>query len=341
MTMSLPPQDRIQKILIVGHSNIGDIATDSLFLKPLRRAYPKAQIHFMTSPRARELLSCYKGIDREIILDKRGEHKGFWGRIKFHRELAREKYDLMIVLVKTYMHIFLRPPYVWDVRRICADDYKNKSIHPLDVYMKFMRQVGLPIEKIEFDFNLQGEEAFCEKFLSDRGVKREDVIVGILPLAAWGLKNWPIKKWNALAAELKASGIKTIAFGKTSGDFVGQEVLDHISPQIISAIDKLSLKQTVALIERCRIFIGPDSSLLHLASNLNVETIGLYGPTPPDYVYPYFHRNNLIIAKPVPAKYTCFKDPYSCVCKSEPMPSPCMDSITVEEVLKALLGKII
>lgn len=339
----LPPQKAVRKILILAHSNIGDIATDSLLLKPLKRQYPDAKIYFLTSARAKEIAACYSGVDEFIIIDKKSAHKGFLGRWRLHRQLAREKFDLGIALIKTFEHIFLRPRFVWDVRRKFSFYYKHKAMHPIDIYLKFLKSAGLPLEEPWFDFNLAGEEAFCDSFLKSKGVLSQDTLVGILPLAAWGIKNWPIKKFNELAVRLeKESGLKTIAFGKTGGDkdFIGRDVLENILPSIILAINQTTLKQSLALIRKCKFFIGPDSSLLHVASNLKVETIGLYGPTPPDYVYPYFHRSNLIVAKGFSSRYICSKNPYACACKEEGLPSPCMDSIRVEDVFNMLQGKL-
>ena len=116
--------------------------------------------------------------------------------------------------------------------------------------------------------------------------------------------------------------------------------MSEISSDIISAIDKTTLRQALSLIACCDLFVGPDSSLLHVASCLKVVSIGLYGPTPVDYIYPYFHRQNVIMAQEVPDGMSCLTDPLSCVCRKTPQPSACMENISVEEVLRAVRQKL-
>ncbi|UCC95699.1 MAG: glycosyltransferase family 9 protein [Candidatus Omnitrophota bacterium] len=333
------PRD-IQKILIIAHSNIGDISYDVTFLGPLRKHFPGATIFVLTSPRAKEFFDCYGGIGKVIIFDKHKRDRGFFGRIRFHNMLKREKFDLVITLKDTFEHTFLNVPYTWNVQRIFKRDFKGKKIHPVDIYMKFFRSQGIGTDEITFEYTLNEEIEFCEQFLQQNGIAPHDTIVGILPLAAWSFKNWPIEKWNQLATILKQEcNIKTIAFGKSSADAYTKAVLESICPDIISAIDSTTLKQAIALITYCDVFIGPDSSLLHIASCLKVETVGLYGPTPADYVYPYFHRHNIIGPKEIRGM-VCFRDQHSCKCREPFEPAACMKKITVQEVFETVKSKV-
>jgi ADP-heptose:LPS heptosyltransferase len=59
------------------------------------------------------------------------------------------------------------------------------------------------------------------------------------------------------------------------------ELHNHASPRVPGAIDwinRLSIMETVALLEQSRLFLGIDSGPLHLATTLGIPTIGLFGP---------------------------------------------------------------
>ena len=287
----------IKSILILGHSNIGDVCYDLAVVEPIRKYFPRSKIAFLTSPKAKDIIEVYGGIYKTVILDKRNKHKGLFKRIRFSNSLNKERFDLIVVLNSTLMQVFLKSMYIWDIYHTLKADFASFKKHPVDIYLKYLRSKGLDIAGPEFNFVLDKKKKFCDDFLEENGVKPGDKLVGIMPMAAWAFKNWPVGSWNELAGVLKREyGIKTIAFGRSGSGNFSQSVIKNISPEIISSIDKTDLGEALALIKYCDIFIGPDSSLLHLASCLNVESIGLYGPTPPDYVYPYFHRNNLICA---------------------------------------------
>ncbi|MDP8259655.1 MAG: glycosyltransferase family 9 protein [Candidatus Gygaella obscura] len=135
----------------------------------------------------------------------------------------------------------------------------------------------------------------------------------------------------------KEYNIKTIALGK----YDNKRLVNSISPTIISLINQTTLKQAISLISRCQFFIGPDSNLLHIASCLNVETIGLYGPTPKDYVYPYFHRENIIQAK-LNINDECWGvDKLRCPPSLYQTPCLSMKKIRVDEVISKVAKKLI
>jgi len=238
------------------------------------------------------------------------------------------------------MHRFIYTRYVWDVRASCENEFAAKKTHPIDIYLKYLNAHRVPAPEPVFDFQFDKEQKFCDDFLARNGITKQDKIVGILPLAALGHKNWPVEKWNKLAQILKEKNIKTVAFGRMLPRPYFQHVLSNLSPTIISAIDQTSLKEAAALLKRCQVFIGPDSSLLHIASCLKVESIGVYGPTPVDYVYPYFHKSSILMQPQREEWMVCQTDPKGCRCYDEDRPATCMENIAVEAVLQAVLKKL-
>jgi ADP-heptose:LPS heptosyltransferase len=323
------------KILIIGHSNIGDVCYDLTVVNPLRSHFPQAQISFLVSARTNNIVEGYKGLDRVLTFDKYARDRGLSGRLRLIRSLAREKFDLAVVLKSTLMYLFLGIPRVWSLRKYLggAPPWKKK-MHIVDIYLEFLRSHGIDSPKAMFDFGLgQEEHAFCDNFFAQEKISSKDRLVGILPMAAWPLKNWPIDNWNKLAESLNSLyGIKVIAFGKFSDDSYSQMILNNISRKIILARGT-SLKQAMGLIRRCSLFIGPDSSLAHLASCLGVNTIGLYGATSSNYIYPYFHRHNLVISKAKIDCMPCYPGGKPCEMKTRLQVGACMDGISVEDVL--------
>ncbi len=321
-----------KKILIVGHSNIGDVCYDLAVVDPMRQKYPKAKIAFLTSPQGKNIVRHHKGIDEIITFYRHGKEKGFFNRLKFILRLRKEKFDLAVVLRKSFMFNFFGAVKAW----VAKKDSKN-LIHPVDLYLNLLRKHGVEVKKASFHYNLLVEEqSFCDAFLKEKGVGPNDPLIGILPLAAWSLKSWPIDKWNELAGILKHQyGMNVINLGKLPDDDIGEKVSQSMTDDIISA-DQSSLTQAMALLQRCRLFIGPDSSFLHLASCMGIETIGLYGATLSDCFFPYFHRHNIILPNKKLDCMPCYPGSHAVCCDVEVRPDfgPCMHGINVEEVLK-------
>ena len=325
-----------KKILIIGHRNIGDACCDLVVVKPLRRKFKNSEIVFLTSPVSKDIVEGYKGLDRAIVFDKYGADKGIWGRLRLVFLLRRERFDLVVALSSTLMHRYIGARYQWSVRKYLGCLPQDKKMHIADIYIEFLRSFGVEAQKEHWDFDVKAEDNFCGEFLRKAGVNEGERIAGILPYSGWPLKDWPIERWNDLANLLKSEyNLKVIAFGKVTDDIKGREKLTHFSPSIISAVNKTTLKQAISLIRRCNLFIGVDSSLLHLASCMGVETVGLFGATSKEYIYPYFHYSNVIT--PAQKRYCmpCYPGLNPCPCmKDKITKSPCMKDISVESVMQ-------
>jgi ADP-heptose:LPS heptosyltransferase len=218
-----------------------------------------------------------------------------------------------------------------------------KHGHPVDLYMDTLRSRGIFPGTVSFGFNIKKADSdFCDDFLKQNAVSRKDIIAGILPLAAWPLKSWPIAKWNELAENLsRRYGIKILSLGKMPDNDLGRRAASEISRRIIPA-DKTTLSQAKALLGHCRFFIGPDSSLLHLASCMGVETIGLYGATAVSQFYPYFHRHNIIQPATKLPCMPCYPGRKVVCCENGINRDfgPCMEDIPVENVLAVIKERL-
>jgi heptosyltransferase-3 len=95
-------------------------------------------------------------------------------------------------------------------------------------------------------------------------------------------KRWPRDSWRALAAGLRERGLKIIATGGPAAP--ERSYLDDVwrdLPDIARFDGKLSWPELAALLKRARLFVGPDTSVTHLAAATGCPTVALYGPTDP------------------------------------------------------------
>jgi ADP-heptose:LPS heptosyltransferase len=326
-----------KKILIVGHSNIGDVCYDLAVVHPLQQSFPEAKISFLTSPQCKGIVEGYRGIDKIITFDRHGKDKGV-RRLRFVAGLRKEKFNLAVVLKSSLTYTFLGIPHVWKIQK----KERSQGKHLVELYLKLLRDHGLRVDEAIFDFALSEQDrVYCEDFFKKKGISPQDTLVGILPLAAWSLKSWPIEKWNQLAVILKKQyEMKVINLGKLPNNDLGTRISKKMSDEIISA-DKTSLAQAKALLQCCKLFIGPDSSFLHLASCMGIETIALFGATSHQYFYPYFHRHNIILPRKNLPCMPCYPGPGpSCNDDNKLDFGPCMEGVSVEDVVAMIKERL-
>jgi ADP-heptose:LPS heptosyltransferase len=330
-----------KKILVLGHSNIGDVCYDLVVVSVLRREFPDARISFFTSSRARNIVEGYGGLDEIVSFEPRVKGKMRMSRLRLMGRLIQTRFDLAVVLKKTLMGRFLGIPRCWDVNRYRKRQQWTRQSHAVDVYLHFLRSHGISAGEASYDYGFtEDENRYAENFFIDHGIAPGEKVAAILPAAAWSHKCWPIEKWNRLAAVLKERfALRVIQLSRRGDDDLSREIFRRISPEIFSA-DQTTLKQAMAIIKKCAVFIGPDSSLLHLASCLKTETIGLYGATSAECFYPYFHRENIVTPRDRMDCMPCYPGMKTFSCQSRPYFGLCMEQITVEDVVERVQQRL-
>lgn len=316
---------KIRKILIFGHSNIGDICYDLVVVKPLRIAFPEAKISFVTSPKGMDIANTIKGIDQVIIFDKHGKEKGLFGYLRFVGLIRKYKFDLAIILRGMQMHYFLGIPQSIKFKK---KSRSLKDMHIAEKYLKLLECLGIKIEKAEFEFKFSKNDLEYVKQVDNEYKVDSGLRIGMMPLAAWPLKCWPIENWNELIEKLVGQmNAKIFLLGRTGSSEWDKQIKHKISDKAVSLIDRDNVSQAMAFIKTLDIFIAPDTSLLHSASCMGIETIGLYGATEVDFFYPLFHKQNILRSKADLACMPCYPGPNAGSCHAN-QPAKCMQAIS-------------
>jgi heptosyltransferase-1 len=132
--------------------------------------------------------------------------------------------------------------------------------------------------------------------------RRRPTYAVLLHATARPEKAWPAPRWAALIAILAAEGIlPVLPWGNAREREAAEELVNHalasplsggIRPLIAPA---MSLPEAASLLAGARVVVGVDTGLLHLASALDVPTVGLFGATPRWRYAPYWstHAINL------------------------------------------------
>ena len=170
------------------------------------------------------------------------------------------------------------------------------------------------------------EKGHAETILRSLNIREKETVIGLNPGAAYGpAKRWPAQKYNSLAGKiLKSYQGKILIFGSKQEAEIGRVICSGIERNIINLMGKTTLRELIALIQRCKVFITNDTGPMHIASALNVPVVAIFGATNPQRTSPL--GVSAVVKKEVdcgPCKYR--------VCPSD---HRCMEVINVEEVLE-------
>lgn len=100
-------------------------------------------------------------------------------------------------------------------------------------------------------------------------------------------KQWHREGWRAVAGHLTERGLEVVATGGPAA--AERSYLDDIWHGLaVRRLDgRLSWPELSAVLAGARVFIGPDTSVTHLAAAAGCPTVALYGPTDPQVWGPW------------------------------------------------------
>jgi heptosyltransferase-3 len=169
----------------------------------------------------------------------------------------------------------------------------------------------------------------------------------------WAYKQWPLEHFRALVAGLLAAGQQVVLTG--SGSARDQECVAALrdlgaAPDLLDVSGQLDFNQLRALLDRAALYIGPDTSVSHLAASVGVPVLAVFGPTNPQRwaPWPASPSAEVRFARSIPIQQvgnvTLFQGTQACVpcgragcADHHASRSDCLQSITAEPVLRAAL----
>jgi len=335
-TMRLLDTGNIRKILVRSTNWIGDAVMTTPALGTLRAAFPNAEIVLVANPVVSELLSPHPSLDRVVVYDKKGPHRGVRGLIGFSRSLAQERFDLAILLqhaieaaiMAVLAGIGRRAGFGTDGRRLllthCVPmNCAIREIHHARRDLYLLEKLGIPTSDAGLSlFCTDREKDWARRVLGGAGW------VAINPGAAFGsAKRWYPERFAAVAEALASKyGFRVLLVGGAGETQIGAQIKDTMRSSPLDLTGKTSVRQLMALLSEMDLVVTNDSGPMHIAAAFERPTVALFGPTDHHTTSPACSRYAIV------RKET---DCAPCLKRVCPVDHRCMSRITVEDVLDA------
>jgi ADP-heptose:LPS heptosyltransferase len=165
------------------------------------------------------------------------------------------------------------------------------------------------------------------KFLRERDVKDEDLLIGIHPGSNYPTQSWLKERFAEVADKVteKYKARVVLIGGPKDKELIIRITKDMINRPLI--FFNRPIRELLALIQLCHLLICNNSGPLHLATALRTPTVSTMGPTIPERWWPY-GQGHVVIRRDL----SCMPC-NDATCKLKTF--DCMRLITVEEVLEA------
>jgi len=288
-------QKKIDKILIIRFSSLGDVILTTPVIRVLSAQFPRSKIYFLTKAQYADLLRDDPRISSLIEFDPYRRHKGLSGFGRLISDLRSCDFDLLVDLHANLRSFFVRHlvnskvklkyrKHWWSrFSMVHLKFLKIKAVHTIDSYLDVLRGIQVETPKEEPSIYLGPENVeFSDHFLLERNVKKDDIVVGVHPGAKWETKRWDEGKFTeACRTLIDKLNCKILLFGNTGEEKLVEEVKRDLPEEKLLLAVGLPLGKFMSLIKRCDCLITNDSGPMHMASALGVPVVAIFGPTHP------------------------------------------------------------
>ena len=256
------------KVLFITSTRIGDAVLSTSILNYLKNRFPHCSLYIATGKTAALLFKNFKNVKKIFILEKKFfkiHWLELWSRTFFN------KWDIVIDLRGSIISYFLFNKKKYVYKSI------NKNIHRLDELAILMERKHLPLPLIPV--LKKDMKRISKDFLK----LKNSIAIGAS--ANWPAKIWPSKNFVKLIQmflkEKQFGKKKSIVFFGSSKDLKNiKKITKHLKKfKVKNFCGKLNLIEVAAHLKKCKIFIGNDSGLMHIASASGIPTLGLFGPS--------------------------------------------------------------
>jgi ADP-heptose:LPS heptosyltransferase len=163
----------------------------------------------------------------------------------------------------------------------------------------------------------------------------------------WGRKRWPVERFAQVADGLSDRlGARIVIMGGKDDAYLAADLASRTHADIINAAGQTTLGETAALAKRCALFIGNDSSPLHIAAAMGVPVVAIHGLTDPRSYHPWVPMGKegvdyVVVRSPLPCAHRFpLIGGITVITWASILSCPALEAITPHRVLDAALSLI-
>ena len=281
-----------RKIIVVDLGFLGDSVHLVPALWEIKRHYPAAQLHTLSAAVGAELLGLAPCVDRAWAFPLSPQSPPWWRHWDIFGALRREEFDAAFNFSGADRTIFLTAltgakwrlaheggrRHFWN--RWLIGNWVPRQGQTSPVYEQ-RRQVlaaaGFSLEPARFELSVP-----VKARESAASIPANSIHFSIN--ASTPLKEWPLENWVELAGLILKSDPAVQLVATSAANVRETARLDRLAAAVPEArllcLPGLNIGQLAGLLQHCRLHVGADSGVLHLAAALGIGTFTLFRKYP-------------------------------------------------------------
>lgn len=278
--IGLPPRPRI---LVVALRRIGDVLLTTPLIRSLHRTWPDAKIDALVFADTAGVLQGNPDLHQILSVPA---NAGAAETMKLAVRIAK-RYALAISTQSGDRPTFLAALAGWQSvgpisganamasfkRLIVTHEVSaTTGVHRVEEMLRLADAVGVP----------RVAQVVCPAGVVREGVIPAEPYAVIHPSPMYRYKQWTAEGWRSLISGLGQRGMHVaVTGGPAAAERAYIDAVVAGAPPVTRLDGRLSWHEIAALTAHAEIFVGPDTSVTHLAAASGAPTVALFGPTDP------------------------------------------------------------
>lgn len=334
--------EAFQNIIVRMPNWLGDAVMATPLIADLRNRWPEASLTAMCQGGVAALLKGNPHLNEIFSFSRPNEFLRRQQKRDLIARLRQGKYDLGILLPNSFSSAW----WFWrggvKTRVGFASDFRSFLLthavpfppqrgkeHLVHTYKRILEPLGIPLSTTQPRLYVtDSEKDAAKQILIQQNIPPGASIVGINPGAAYGsAKCWLPERFREVISQLAARpNTYVVCFADPTGAELVHGICKGMPSNVIDLAAATNLRELIALIEQCTVFLTNDSGPMHIAAALKTPLVALFGSTNDVATGPYGHGE--VIHKHVECS-PCYR-------RTCPIDFRCMTGITSDEVYIAL-----
>jgi len=287
--------ERFRRILVITPAQLGDVLLCTPLIRAARERWPEARIDVLGFKKTLDLLTGNPDVGELIEISSAGgraaQLRQAW-RLRRHYDLAlvtrngdrSHLYGIICARIRSALLPDFGAGSFW--KRLMA----QHGVAPVPQ----MHQVLLKLQLLKPWTDAPAAVSVVPPAAAPLPAAIEACIVHPCVVvhvpSMWRYKQWPPASFRRVVEGLLADGVQVFVTGSGSGGDkaqIEQMLGGDTLPGLLDVSGQLTMPQMCTLLQRADAYLGPDTSVTHLAAAVGIPIVTMFGPTNPQDFGPW------------------------------------------------------
>ncbi|MGQ9818780.1 MAG: glycosyltransferase family 9 protein [Candidatus Kapaibacteriales bacterium] len=276
---------QFSRVAVVRTDRLGDMVLTLPMLRAIRNCFKGAELSLITRKYVKPLLYKQDFIDKVHYLEN--------SHYDIQAIFNSQKFDVVFFPRPRFQEVF--PAFREQIPHRVGTFYRWYSL----LFTHRIKEHRKTAEFNEAEYNIHMVNSFCGTNYSLKyvtihpepgAINKVKELLEILnlepnnfvilhPGSGGSTITWDINKFSELSLLLEKIGIQIVITGAYNEQQMGK-IIQTYSPNLVNFIGRLTLSETIALISMAKGMVANSTGVLHIASVMEVPTVGVFPNTP-------------------------------------------------------------